>query len=147
MLFNSAILESRWMESHQGKPFTGCKCIACGRRLFATRNASTTRTSARTHPLVKCALFVYEFVTIHPFQDGNGRLSRLLSTLLLLKYGYTWIQYVSFEHEIEHQKTAYYRELRRCQSQRPGEDVTSWVHFFLAALRNIQMQLTIKEDR
>ena len=54
-----------------------------------------------THPLVKCALFAYDFVSIHPFQDGNGRLSRLISTLLLLKNGYKWIQYVSFEHEIE----------------------------------------------
>lgn len=61
------------------------------------------------HPLVKCALFSHEFVTIHPFQDGNGRLSRLLATLLLRKYGYKWIQYVSLEHEIESQKTEYYR--------------------------------------
>ena len=52
-----------------------------------------------THPLVKCSLFTYEFLSIHPFQDGNGRLSRLISTLLLLKNGYNWIQYVSFEHE------------------------------------------------
>src|SRR5690606_8521124 len=57
-----------------------------------------------THPLVKCALFCYDFVSIHPFQDGNGRLSRLLATLLLRKYGYKWIRYVSFEHEIESQK-------------------------------------------
>lgn len=60
-----------------------------------------------THPLVKCALFAYEFVSIHPFQDGNGRLSRLLATLLLLKNGYKWIEYVSFEHEIESRKTEY----------------------------------------
>ena len=57
-----------------------------------------------THPLVKCSLFTYEFLSIHPFQDGNGRLSRLISTLLLLKNGYNWIQYVSFEHEIENRK-------------------------------------------
>lgn len=44
------------------------------------------------HPLVKCGIFSYEFVTIHPFQDGNGRLSRLLASLLLRKYGYEWIQ-------------------------------------------------------
>ena len=50
-----------------------------------------------THPLVKSALFAYEFVSIHPFQDGNGRLSRLLSTLLLLKHGYKWIQYCCFQ--------------------------------------------------
>ena len=97
-----------------------------------------------THPLVKCALFAYEFVSIHPFQDGNGRLSRLLSALVLLKHGYKWIQYVSFEHEIESRKTEYYRVLRSCQVQRPNEDVTEWVRFFFDALGKIQKQLMIK---
>ncbi len=96
------------------------------------------------HALLKCALFCYEFVSIHPFQDGNGRLSRLLATLLLRKNGYQWIRYVSFEHEIESQKTEYYRVLRACQSQRPGEDITEWVIFFLSCLRNIQEALMIK---
>ncbi len=97
-----------------------------------------------THPLVKCALFAYEFVSIHPFQDGNGRLSRLLSTLLLLKHGYKWIQYVSFEHEIENRKTEYYRVLRSCQAQRPNEDITEWIRFFFNALGSIQKQLMNK---
>lgn len=99
------------------------------------------------HPLVKCASFAYEFVTIHPFQDGNGRLSRLLSTLLLLKHGYKWIQYVSFEHEIERRKTKYYRVLRNCQSQRPNEDVTDWIYFFFDALLSIQKQLMEKIEK
>lgn len=99
-----------------------------------------------THALVKCALFCYEFVSIHPFQDGNGRLSRLLATLLLRKYGYKWIRYVSFEHEIEAQKNEYYRVLRACQSQRPGEDITPWVVFFLSSLKNIQESLMRKLD-
>lgn len=99
------------------------------------------------HPLVKCAIFTYEFVSVHPFQDGNGRLSRLISTLLLLKHGYQWIQYVSFEHEIEHRKNEYYLELRKCQAQRPGEDVTTWVLFFLSTLKNIQSQLMKKLEK
>ncbi len=98
------------------------------------------------HPLIKCALFAYEFVSIHPFQDGNGRLSRLLSTVLLLKHGYKWIQYVSFEHEIENRKTEYYRVLRNCQAQRPNEEITEWLQFFLDALANIQNQLLLKLD-
>jgi Fic family protein len=102
---------------------------------------------SETHPLVKCAIFTYEFVSIHPFQDGNGRLSRLISTLLLLKYGYRWIHYVSFEHEIEHRKNEYYVELRKCQAQRPGENITTWVFFFLDALKNIQTQLLEKLER
>ncbi len=96
------------------------------------------------HPLIKVASFVYDFLSIHPFQDGNGRLSRLISTLLLLKNGYKWIQYVSFEHEIENRKTEYYQVLRSCQAQRPNEDVTVWIQFFLKCLSNIQMQLMNK---
>jgi Fic family protein len=90
-----------------------------------------------THPVIKASLFVYDFLSIHPFQDGNGRLSRLLGTLLLLKKGYTWIQYVSFEHEIENRKSEYYRQLMQCQSRRPGEDVYPWVNFFLDCLLTI----------
>ncbi|VAW14920.1 Filamentation induced by cAMP protein Fic [hydrothermal vent metagenome] len=97
-----------------------------------------------THPLVKSAIFSYEFVSIHPFQDGNGRLSRLLATLLLLKNGYNWIQYVSLEHEIESQKNDYYLVLRKCQAERPNENVTEWINFFFNALRNIQGQLMKK---
>lgn len=97
-----------------------------------------------THSLVKSALFTYEFLSIHPFQDGNGRLSRLISSLLLLKNGYNWIQYVSFEHEIENRKPEYYRVLRSCQSQRPNENVTDWTSFFFDALKNIQEQLLSK---
>lgn len=97
-----------------------------------------------THVLVKCAVFAYEFLSIHPFQDGNGRLSRLLSSLLLLRNGYVWVQYVSFEHEIERRKGEYYRALRTCQANRPSEDVTEWVMFFLDALLNIQDKLMKK---
>jgi Fic family protein len=102
------------------------------------------RRDTTIHPLVKTALFSYEFVSIHPFQDGNGRMSRLISTLLLLKNGYKWIQYVSFEHEIESRKSEYYRQLRKCQARRPNEDVTTWVHFFLNAIAHIQEQLIRK---
>jgi Fic family protein len=97
-----------------------------------------------TIPLVKAALFVYEFLSIHPFQDGNGRLSRLLGSLLLLKNGYSWIQYVSFEHEIESRKSAYYKVLLQTQRNRPGENVTDWLTFFVSCLVNIQEQLLVK---
>ncbi len=100
-----------------------------------------------THPLIKCAAFIYEFVTIHPFQDGNGRLSRLLSTLLLLKHGYMWIQYVSFEHEIEYRKSEYYRVLRNCQAQRPNENINEWVNFFFDALKNMNCHLMTKLEQ
>ncbi len=100
----------------------------------------------QTIPLVKAALFVYDFLSIHPFQDGNGRLSRLLGSLLLLKNGYSWIQYVSFEHEIESRKSEYYKVLMQTQRKRPGENVTEWLSFFISCLINIQNQLMIKLD-
>ncbi|MEL7340118.1 MAG: Fic family protein, partial [Bacteroidota bacterium] len=96
------------------------------------------------HPLIKIGTLIYEFLSIHPFQDGNGRLSRLLTTLLLLKNGYQWIQYVSLEHEVENRKKEYYRSLRNCQSQRPGENINEWIDFFLASLVNVQNKLEAK---
>jgi len=97
-----------------------------------------------TNAVLKVALFVYEFLSIHPFQDGNGRLSRLLATLLLLRHGYSWIEFVSFEHEIENRKAEYYKVLMQTQQQRPGEKVDEWVFFFLDCLLNIQSQLLNK---
>lgn len=100
-----------------------------------------------TLPLIKTALFVYEFLSIHPFQDGNGRLSRLLASLLLLKNGYTWIQYISFEHEIENRKSEYYKVLMETQRNRPGENVTAWVRFFISCLNHIQRNLLQKLEQ
>jgi Fic family protein len=102
---------------------------------------------AEVHPLIKIAALVYDFLSVHPFQDGNGRLSRLISTLLLLKKGYKWIQYVSFEHEIENRKNEYYQVLRSCQAQRPKENITVWIQFFLSCLSNIQSQLLMKLNK
>lgn len=116
---------------------------------FATEDAlrqllNWYNSETEVHPLIKVATFVYDFLSIHPFQDGNGRLSRLISTLLLLKNGYNWLQYVSFEHEIENRKNEYYKVLRSCQAQRPKEDVTVWMLFFLNCLSNIQSKLMTK---
>jgi predicted transcriptional regulator len=61
-----------------------------------------------------------------------------------MKSGYVWIQYVSFEHEIEHRKKEYYKRLMEAQRNRPDEDVTEWVYFFLDCLKNIQGQLLQK---
>ncbi|MBX3165054.1 MAG: Fic family protein [Bacteroidetes bacterium] len=116
---------------------------------FATEDAMRRLTDwynseNEVHNLIKTALFVYDFLSIHPFQDGNGRISRLISTLLLLKNGYKWIQYVSFEHEIESRKNEYYQVLRTCQAQRPNENISVWVLFFFDCLKNIQSQLMNK---
>lgn len=116
---------------------------------YATEDAMRSliewyRKEKAVHPLVRIGAFVYDFLSIHPFQDGNGRLSRLLTTLCLMQSGYKWIQYVSLEHEIENQKSSYYRNLRTCQAQRPNEEITDWINFFLESLLNVQNKLSKK---
>jgi Fic family protein len=63
---------------------------------------------------------------------------------MLQKNGYSWIQYVSFEHEIESRKSEYYKVLMQTQRNRPGENVTEWLTFFISCLVNIQEQLMVK---
>jgi Fic family protein len=105
----------------------------------------TSYTAQKIHPLIIIAAFVYEFLSIHPFQDGNGRLSRLLTTLLLLQKNYLYIQYVSFEHHIEKRKKQYYAALRNGQSLRntPEENCNEWLLFFLDCME----QMTITLDK
>lgn len=100
------------------------------------------------HPLVIVGLFVYEFLSIHPFQDGNGRLSRLLTNLLLLKSDYQFIQYVSFENIVEQKKKAYYEALMDGQKDRntENEKVTNWILFFLTSLETLIQRLEQKYD-
>jgi Fic family protein len=100
------------------------------------------------HPLVIIACFIYEFLSIHPFQDGNGRLSRLLTTILLLKSGYHFVQYISFEHIIEEKKKDYYKALMQGQKNRykKSEKIDRWVCFFLDCLENLIKKLQAKYD-
>jgi Fic family protein len=88
------------------------------------------------HPLLVIANFIFEFLAIHPFEDGNGRLSRALTNLLLLKSGYSYIPYVSLEEIIEEQRTEYYLALRATQkNHKTGqEDISPWLNFLLDAL-------------
>ena len=90
------------------------------------------------HPLIIIATFVYEFLSIHPYQDGNGRLSRLLTTLLLLKSDYDFMQYASMEIEIENRKKDYYDALMTGQRNRgtDNEKINKWILFFLGMLES-----------
>jgi len=105
-------------------------------------------TSKSIHPLVIIGLFIYEFLSIHPFQDGNGRLSRLLTNLLLLKNDYLFIQYVSFENLIEQKKKTYYEALMDGQKDRYSENerVDKWMLFFLQSLEALIDRLEQKYD-
>ena len=98
------------------------------------------------HPLIVIATFVYEFLSIHPYQDGNGRLSRLLTNLLLIKHGYNFIQYISLEHIIERNKTAYYQALIEGQKDRYNEQekIDRWILFFLNSLAELIVKLEEK---
>ena len=88
------------------------------------------------HPLLIIGNFVVEFLKIHPFQDGNGRLSRILTSLLLLKSGYEFVPYVSHEKIIEDNKSEYYLALRKSQKtfDEKREDITAWLEYFLTVL-------------
>ncbi len=100
------------------------------------------------HPLVVIAMFIYEFLSIHPFQDGNGRLSRLLTNLLLLKSDYLFIQYVSFENIIEQKKKTYYEALMDGQKDRysDSERINAWVLFFLDSIFKLTQRLEQKYE-
>ncbi len=101
------------------------------------------------HSLFVIATIVYEFLSIHPFQDGNGRLSRLLTSLLLLREGYDFVQYISFENIIEQKKTAYYRALISGQQNRGTEKeiIGDWLSFFLSSLEELIQKLEEKYTR
>jgi len=100
------------------------------------------------HPLIVIATFVYEFLSIHPYQDGNGRLSRLLTNLLLINHGYNFIQYISLEHIIEGNKTAYYQALMEGQKDRYNEleRIDRWILFFLSSLSELTVKLEAKVE-
>jgi len=85
------------------------------------------------HPLLVIGHFVVEFLKIHPFLDGNGRLSRILTNLLMLRAGYEFVPYVSHEHLIEARKADYYLALRHSQTSfgTVDETVQPWLDFFL----------------
>jgi Fic family protein len=108
-----------------------------------------TRELRRVHPLLSIAVFVVVFLAIHPFQDGNGRLSRILTTLLLLQAGYAYVPFSSLESVIEQNKEAYYLGLRQTQGtiHTDTPDWQPWVLFFLRALHQQAQRLAKKIER
>lgn len=85
------------------------------------------------HPLIIISNFIVDFLKIHPFQDGNGRLARILTNLLMLKYSYAYVLYSSHEKLIEDNKTDYYLALRQSQKtfNTEKENISEWTQFFL----------------
>lgn len=103
----------------------------------------------RLHPLLLIGLWVVVFLEIHPFQDGNGRLSRVLTTLLLLQAGYAYVPYSSLESVIEQNKEAYYLALRQTQGtiRTDAPNWQPWLVFFLRSLAEQVQHLNKKVER
>lgn len=97
---------------------------------------SSSLETGEHHPLLVIGVFVVRFLAIHPFQDGNGRLSRALSTLLLLRRGYGYVPYSSLERVVEDNKDEYYRTLRRAQAtlDKDESQLNEWISFFVGCL-------------
>jgi Fic family protein len=110
---------------------------------------STTLQAEAQHPLVVIAVFVVTFLAVHPFQDGNGRLSRVLTTLLLLKTGYAYVPYASLESVVESTKERYYMALRQTQGtiRTNAPDWAPWLEYFLGALAEQKTGLAKRIER
>jgi Fic family protein len=104
---------------------------------------------ATHHPLLVIAAFVVRLLAIHPFQDGNGRLARVLTNLLLLRCGYTYVPYSSLERVIEENREQYYRALRSAQSTLDKDEsrLSDWLRFFLLCLVDQKNALAEKVER
>ena len=107
------------------------------------------RESKLLHPLLVAAIFVVVFLEIHPFQDGNGRISRALTTLMLLQAGYAYVPYSSMESVIELNKEAYYLALRQTQGtiRTEAPNWQPWLVFFLRSLAEQVRRLEKKVER
>ncbi len=103
----------------------------------------------RLHPLLVIAIFTVVFLAIHPFQDGNGRLSRILTTLMLLRAGYAYVPYSSLESVVEQSKEGYYLALRQTQETIRADNPNwePWLLFFLRALQQQKQRLAKKIER
>lgn len=100
------------------------------------------------HPLIVIGIFIVNFLAIHPFQDGNGRLSRALTNLLLLKSGYVYVPFSSTESIIEDNKEGYYRALRQTQTTlNKVPDYEPWLMFFLKTLQKQKIRLEYKLEQ
>ena len=104
------------------------------------------REKAVLHPLLIVGIFVVVFLEIHPFQDGNGRLSRVLTTLLLLQAGYAYVPYSSLESVVEANKEAYYLALRQTQGT-IRTDTPNWQPWLLFFLRSLAEQVRRLEKK
>lgn len=109
--------------------------------------------SGEIEPLILIPAFIIDFLCIHPFSDGNGRMSRLLTTLLLYRTGYFVGKYVSLESKIEKTKSSYYEALEKSDINWNSEenDITPFIKYILgtilAAYRDFEDRISITENK
>jgi Fic family protein len=120
-------------------------------RLMSELVGWTVRELAGTthHPLLVIAVFIVRFLAIHPFQDGNGRLARVLTNLALLHSGYSYVPFSSLERVVEENREQYYRALRSAQGTLDKDEsrLIDWLKFFLLCLREQKASLEQKVRR
>ena len=126
-------------------------CLTAKETLELVEATKKALDGKRYHPLIIIGNFLVDFLLIHPFRDGNGRLSRVLTNLLLLKSGYEYVPYVSHEKLVEDNKVDYYMALRKSQntmrSRKPN--IAPWLEFFLSITykqAEMAIQLLSKEN-
>lgn len=100
------------------------------------RSYEEIRQEERIPPLLLVATFIFDLLCVHPFRDGNGRVSRLATTLLLKAHGFEVVRYVSLERLVEERKDEYYGILRACsEGWHDGKnEIVPWWNFFLSVL-------------
>ena len=104
-------------------------------------------------PLIAIPTFIHDFLCIHPFNDGNGRMSRLLTTLLLYKCGFYVGKYISLESKIAKNKDLYYDALNKSQDgwHEGSEDATPFIKYILgtilAAYKDFEDRFSIVEEK
>lgn len=104
-------------------------------------------------PLILIPAFIVDFLCVHPFNDGNGRMSRLLTTLLLYRAGYVIGKYVSLESKIEKTKESYYKALEKSDINwnREENDITAFIKYILgtvlSAYRDFEQRVILVEDK
>jgi len=134
-------------ECHRGTYKTLSNSVAAFDELVEWTSAALE--TRQLHPLLVISIFIVVFLEIHPFQDGNGRLSRVLTTLLLLRAGYAFVPYSSLESVIEQSKEGYYLALRQTQGTIRTETPNwqPWLVFILHALQQQMKRLAKKVER
>jgi len=145
---NNEIIEfdSKSQRSIRFVPVEAKKAAEYMKRLCATYNDEIKNTHLPS--LILCALFILDFLCVHPFRDGNGRVSRLLNLLLLYHQDIHVGRYISLERVIEENKADYYAALKASSQgwHESKHDPLPWIHFFLSTLRLAYKELAKKVE-